>query len=125
MAAITVYYDGQCPLCGREVALYRRLVAPDAVCWRNLAVGPEVLREEDFDLTAALALLHVRDENGALQIGLDAHLLLWQRLPAWRHLAWALRRSDRARRLFERIYRLFTAHRPGLRRRQRQDHADD
>ncbi|MDL1869360.1 DUF393 domain-containing protein [Gammaproteobacteria bacterium PRO6] len=124
MAAITVYYDGQCPLCGREVALYRRLVAPAAVCWRNLADGPAVLRGEGFDLAAALALLHVRDASGALQVGLAAHLVLWERLPLLHHLARALRRHARARRCFERIYLWFTAHRPGLRRRRREGHAD-
>jgi predicted DCC family thiol-disulfide oxidoreductase YuxK len=116
MGAITVYYDGLCPLCGREVALYRRLVAPGTVVWRDLAGDPRVLRYEPFGMDAALALLHVRDADGALHVGLPAHLVLWERLPALRGLARGLRRCAFARRVFERFYLAFTARRPGLRR---------
>lgn len=116
MGAITVYYDGLCPVCGREVALYRRLVAPGAVVWRDLAGDPQMLRDESFGLAAALTLLHVRDGGGALHIGVPAHLVLWERLPLLRWLARGLRRSAWARSCFERLYRVFTARRPGLRR---------
>ncbi|MEO6688107.1 MAG: DCC1-like thiol-disulfide oxidoreductase family protein [Dokdonella sp.] len=118
MGAITVYYDGLCPVCGREVALYRRLVAPGTVVWRNLAGDPQALHYESFGLAAALTLLHVRDQNGALHIGLPAHLVLWERLPLLRWLARGLRHSTQARRMFERVYLNFTAVRPGLRRRE-------
>lgn len=118
MAAITVYYDGQCPVCGREVALYRRLVAAGAVDWRDLAGDPYVLQGEPFGLAAALGLLHVRDADGALHVGLPAHLVLWERLPGLRWLAAGLRRCAFARYLFERCYLAFTARRPGLRRRR-------
>lgn len=116
MAAITVYYDGLCPVCGREVAVYRRLAAPGAVVWRDLAGDPHVLQYEPFGLETALALLHVRDADGALHVGLPAHLVLWERLPGLRRLARGLRRCAFARHLFERLYLAFTARRPGLRR---------
>lgn len=123
MGAITVYYDGLCPVCGREVAMYRRLVAPDAVVWRNLAGDPHLLQNESFGLAAALTLLHVRDADGALHVGLPAHLVLWERLPLLRWLARGLRRSTWAHRVFERVYVTFTARRPGLRRRDGGSHA--
>lgn len=118
MAAITVYYDGLCPVCGREVAIYRRLVAPGAVLWRDLAGEPSALQGEPFGIEAALTLLHVRDADGELHVGLPAHLVLWERLPLLRWLARGLRGSACASRLFERFYLAFTARRPGLRRRR-------
>ncbi len=33
---LMVYYDGQCPVCRREIALYRRLDTAGAVAWRDL-----------------------------------------------------------------------------------------
>ena len=64
-----------------------------AVRWTDIA-PPGALDGEPFGLDAALALLHVRDGSGALRIGLDAHLLLWARLPGWRVLARTLKKSD-------------------------------
>jgi len=119
MAAIRVYFDGQCPICGREVAAYRRLVAAGSVDWKDLAEGSDVLRGESFTLDAALRLLHVRDESGTLHVGLPAHLVLWDRLPVLRWLARGLRNSAAARRAFECMYLWFTARRPDLRRRRR------
>lgn len=120
-APITVFFDGACPVCRREVALYRRLAAPGAVCWTDIA-PPDALRHETFGLDAALTLLHVRDGDGALRIGLDAHLLLWARLPGWRTLARVLVRSTPLRRVADAGYRWFTARRPGLVRRQAARH---
>ncbi len=30
---LTIYYDGICPLCRREIALYRRLCVADRLPW--------------------------------------------------------------------------------------------
>ena len=117
---ITVYFDGYCPVCRREVANYRRQAPQAAIVWRDLAGTDDVLADEDFDLAAALTLLHVRDGDGRLWRGLDAHLCLWAALPGWRLLVAPIRRLGWLRRALEATYRLFTRHRPGLRRRQRE-----
>jgi predicted DCC family thiol-disulfide oxidoreductase YuxK len=116
-APITVYFDGYCPVCSREVALYRRLDRHARIRWLDLAGPTDVLRDAGFSLTAALDLLHVRDVDGGLRIGLDAHLLMWERLPGLRWLAWAVRRHAGLRRVLEAAYRAFTRRRPGLTRR--------
>lgn len=117
---ITVFFDSYCPVCRREVASHRRR-APDApILWRDLATDPAALAGQDFGLDAALALLHVRDAQGQLHIGLAAHLQLWQRLPGWRHLAAVLQRHAWLQHPLETLYRLFTRHRPGLTRRRRE-----
>lgn len=114
---ITVYFDGYCPICSREVAGYRRLATRHPVDWRDLAGAEDVLAGESFDLTAALTLLHVRDGDGRLQRGLDAHLCLWAALPGWHRLVWPIRHVPGLRPLLQRVYLLFTRYRPGLRRR--------
>ena len=117
-SAITVYFDSQCPVCSREVALYRRLERRGRIAWRDLAGPGHLLRGEPFSLAAALELLHVKDGRGAVHVGLDAHLLMWQRLPVLKALAWALCRWPAARRPFEAMYIAFTKRRPGLVRRR-------
>ena len=110
---ITVFYDGQCPICSREVALYRRLTGPDKIAWLNLAGSQDLLSDQPFTLAQAMELLHVRDIDGTIRVGLDAHLLMWQRLPLLNILAAVLRQSDLLRRGFEATYLLFTRYRPG------------
>jgi predicted DCC family thiol-disulfide oxidoreductase YuxK len=116
---ITVFFDGYCPVCRREVAAYRRLAPAAAVVWRDIAQDAPTTAADGFDLAAALALLHVRDGDGRLRIGLDAHLCLWQHLPGWRLLVPPLQRLPGLRRGVDALYRLFTRYRPGLRRRER------
>lgn len=112
---ITVYYDGLCPVCSREVAVYQRLDRPRQLRWQNLATVADDL----LDLDAAYWLLHVRDAEGQLHVGFAAHLLMWQRLPGLRLLAWSLRRCRPCAVVAERVYLWLTARRPGLARRQR------
>ncbi|MEZ5463198.1 thiol-disulfide oxidoreductase DCC family protein [Dokdonella sp.] len=111
---ILVYYDGLCPVCSREVALYRQLNRCGGIRWQDLAEDTD----PSLDLDAAFRLLHVRDTGGFLHIGFDAHLLMWERLRGFRLLAWALRRCRPGRLVAESVYLWLTARRPGLRRRQ-------
>lgn len=119
-ATLTVFFDGHCPLCRREVAVYRRLAPTAAIRWHDIASDAPEAGRDGFDLDAALNLLHVRDADGALRIGLAAHLCLWQELPGWRYLVAPLQRCAMLYRLSDAAYRIFTRWRPGLRRRRRE-----
>ncbi len=107
-SSATVYYDGACPLCSREIGTYRRLRGADQLCWIDVSrqeapLGPGLTRE------AALARFHVRMADGALVSGGAAFVRLWGCLPGLRWLAaiaarppfsWAL---EPAYRLFLRL----------------------
>ena len=99
---ITVFYDGACPLCAREIGFYKRRDGADRVEWRDVSasatdeVGPGLSRDQ------ALARLHVLDSEGHLVSGGAAFARLWQALPGFRvlgrlfrypPLAWALERA--------------------------------
>lgn len=79
----TLYYDGACPVCSREIAMYRRQPGADAVRWVDVtccpteALGPGLTRE------AALARLHLRRADGSLVSGAAAFTTLWLNLPRW------------------------------------------
>ena len=66
---VAVYFDGDCPVCSREVAMYRRQPGADAVEWIDVAhcrpaeLGSGLTRE------AALARLHLRRPDGSLVSG--------------------------------------------------------
>ena len=84
---ITVFYDGKCGLCAREISYYRR-IAPDGIfAWLDVSESAEVLEREGVSLVQALQLLHVKDDAGRLHVGVDAFIVIWQSLRRWRLLA--------------------------------------
>ena len=111
---LTVWFDGACPLCTREIALMRRLdrarridfvdvAAPDASC----PIDPALL----------LARLHAR-EDGVLLDGAAAFGAMWRAIPLLRPLGliaripvvlsaleWAYVRFLRVRPALQRIMR--------------------
>ena len=115
--ALTVLYDGACPLCRREIGVYRGLqpLQPGSpVCFADvsntaLPLPAGTTREQ------LLARFHVQGRDGQLISGAQAFLALWAALPGWRWLALAGRLPG-ASWVMERMYRLFLRFRPTLQR---------
>lgn len=111
---VTVYYDGACPLCSREIAVYRRQAGADGICWVDVSRdAPEVLLPDGLTRSTALARFHVRSADGTLRSGAAAFLSLWHSLPRF---ARAARLLDRPvpRAILEFGYRLTLILRPAL-----------
>lgn len=111
---LTVLYDGACPLCRREIAVYRGLRSDTPLCFADVSDTAQPLpagttREQ------LLTRFHVRDTDGRLLSGAQAFLALWATLPGWRWLA-RVGRLPGAAWTMERVYRLFLRARPGLQR---------
>ncbi len=81
--AAVVYYDGACPVCAREIALYQRARGGDRIAWLDVSPLDAPACAFDLDRATALARLHVRDEAGHLHVGGAAFLVLWRALPSW------------------------------------------
>lgn len=118
--AVEVFFDGACPVCRREIALYQG-VAEDGVAWRD--VGAATPADDDaaaiartgLDQRALLKRFHVRRADGSIASGAAAFFALWRSIP---RLAWAGRLLDRQPfiALGEVAYRAFLAIRPLWRR---------
>lgn len=70
-----VYYDGACPVCSREIAMYKRGDAVPNEAFQDISTGPvpdDATREE------LLARFHVRLSNGQMVSGARAFLALWR-----------------------------------------------
>jgi predicted DCC family thiol-disulfide oxidoreductase YuxK len=111
---LTVLYDGACPLCRREIDVYRGLKSSTPVCFADVS-DPAATLPSGTTREQLLARFHVRGSDGQLLSGAEAFLALWATLPGWRWLAligrvpgmvWAM----------ERTYRLFLLVRPMLQR---------
>ena len=84
---ITVFYDGKCGLCSREIAYYRRIAPDGRFNWRDAARDPSALNDIGVTQADALMHLHAQDAQGRLRIGVDAFIAIWRELPWWRRLA--------------------------------------
>jgi predicted DCC family thiol-disulfide oxidoreductase YuxK len=75
---ITVYYDGGCPICRREIAFYQERTGEAAL---YCDVSHEAHPAPDLSQQAAMARFHVRLPDGQLRSGAAAFLALWQAIP--------------------------------------------
>lgn len=107
---LTVYYDGGCPLCSREIATYQSLPGAERLRWEDVAQADEQIAP-DLVRSDALARMHVRTANGQLVQGAHAFALMWQALPKTRWLG-RLAATRPALWVLEPAYRAFLKLRP-------------
>lgn len=106
----TVFFDGECPICRREIDFYRGRRGADRIDWVDVsrcdraALG-SLAREK------ALRQLHVRTADGSIVAGAAAFAVLWQHLPGYAWLGHVAARQP-ARALLDGAYRAFLRVRP-------------
>ncbi len=115
--ALTVLYDGSCPLCRREIGAYRTLTPLQPVAFADVGDPASALPELPAGTTREqlLARFHVRYADGRLDSGARAFLALWATLPGWRVLA-RLGALPGVPTVMELAYRAFLRVRPLLQR---------
>lgn len=114
---LTVYFDGSCPLCRREIAMYRRLPEATAIAWVDVSAGQDL--GGALSCAAAMARFHVRDPQGRLFSGAAAFSRMWRVFPGWRWLGYVSAWPPMSW-VFELAYCLFLPLRPSLQKWVRQ-----
>tara|TARA_B100002052_G_C15582314_1_gene462827 strand:+ start:272 stop:625 length:354 start_codon:yes stop_codon:yes gene_type:complete len=84
---ITVYYDGKCNICKKEINYYKKLPSKKSFNWCDIANYPEKINNKII-LNDALLYLHATDEKGRVYIGVEAFILIWKNLKNWKYLAY-------------------------------------
>lgn len=112
---VTVWFDGACPLCQREIALFRWLDgAALRIAFIDVA-APDAEASCPLDRADLLARFHAQETGRPIVSGAAAFAAMWRAIPLLSplgHLArlppllWAL----------ERLYRAFLRIRPRLQR---------
>ena len=111
MAQVTVWFDGACPLCRREISLMRRLDRSGRIRFVDASVPDGIC---PTDRAALLARFHA-EEYGRLYDGAAAFAAMWRAIPILRPLG-LLARNPLALALLEAAYRRFLRVRPLLQR---------
>ncbi len=83
-AKLTVFYDGSCPLCEREIAFYRRRKGAGRISWVDVSRSSENQVATGLSKDRALARFHVLTPNGTIVSGGMAFAKLWAALPSFR-----------------------------------------
>ncbi|MFO1323523.1 MAG: DUF393 domain-containing protein [Burkholderiales bacterium] len=107
----TVYFDGACPVCRREIAHYRRQRGSESMAWIDASSCDEAELGPGLDRSVVLSRFHVRNADGTLASGAAAFVAIWRRLPAFAWLA-ALASSRPVLALLEAGYSIFLRVRP-------------
>ena len=83
--SLQVMFDGSCPLCRREVGVYRNLTPTEPIVWVDVSDAlfslPAGIERAQF-----MRRFHVRTANGTMLSGAAAFVALWRTLPGWRWL---------------------------------------
>lgn len=103
---LSVWYDGDCPVCRQEVALYRRIDRDDLITWIDILALTDSELPADKVRADLLGRFHARQGNGPWHIGVDAFAAIWDQLPVLRRIAF-LFRTPGIRQLAKLAYRGF------------------
>lgn len=83
---LTVYYDGNCPLCRREIDFYRKRSGAEQIAWVNLATAPDEALPNNIDRETLEKRFHVTDRNDTVLSGASAFFAVWQAMPTFKLL---------------------------------------
>lgn len=111
MAEVEVWFDGDCPLCRREINLMRRLDRRGAIVFTDVATGQGSCPIDRADL---LARFHAR-EDGRMVSGAEAFAAMWRAIPVLAPFG-RMARNRTVLGLMERLYLAFLRVRPTLQR---------
>jgi demethoxyubiquinone hydroxylase (CLK1/Coq7/Cat5 family)/predicted DCC family thiol-disulfide oxidoreductase YuxK len=114
---LSVFFDGSCPMCVREVAVYRRQ-SPADILWNNLSQPGLSIPCDRLgyrpDPATLMQRFHVFSSEGRWLHGAPAFALLWARLGrSWRTLA-LIGRVPGGLWVMDTVYSLFLRARPRL-----------
>lgn len=109
---LTVWYDGSCPLCLREIAFMRKLDKRERIAFVD--VSENAPTNCPIDQSELLARFHAR-EDGKVLSGAAAFAAMWRAIPVLRPLG-LLARNQLVLGALERLYVVFLRYRPRLQR---------
>ena len=84
---ITIFYDGKCGLCSKEINYYRKIVPLDRIIWQDIMQSSKDLEIWGISRIEGLKQFHAIDNSGRVYRGIDAFVLIWRLLKGWCLLA--------------------------------------
>ena len=83
---ISVFFDGKCNLCSKEINYYQRIAPKNTFNWVDITKTPGELDRFEIKLSDGLRLMHVADSRGNIFTGVDAFIIMWKQIKYWKFL---------------------------------------
>ena len=114
---LTVYFDGACQVCSREISMYQKARGHEALRFVDIcATGFDAI-QEGLDPVEVHRSFHARASDGTLYRGVAAFIAIWETLPGFHWMARGAKVPG-VRPLMEAGYVVFTKIRPFLPRKK-------
>ena len=108
---VTMYHDGDCPLCKFEVDAMQKLDIKKAIRWVDITKEKDALDEAGITYHQAMARIHVQDDKQNMLTGVRGFLAVWEHLPYYRRVVPIIRRVPLLLPLMEAVYTVFAKYR--------------
>ena len=110
---ISIFYDGKCHLCSREIEGYRRRDRSNRLGFIDISSAGFNALEYGLDSLDVKKVLHVQRSDGTVVKGVDAFIEIWRTLEMFEWLALLVERYP-TRLIFQGAYAVFARLRPLL-----------
>ena len=82
--ALTVFFDGSCPICSKEINFYKMRAGADELSWVDVSDEEIPIPIQTRSREDLMARFHVLSSSGELVSGGAAFAELWASLPAFK-----------------------------------------
>ncbi len=83
MEKLTVLYDGNCPVCYKEILHYKKKDASGLLMCIDIAHPDFKIEDYGLDIDEVNLKLHAIDESGNVYTGIDTFIEIWKRIPGF------------------------------------------
>ncbi len=108
---VTMFHDGECPLCNFEVDAMQKLDTKNAIRWVDITKEESALDEAGISYQQAMARIHVQDESQNMLTGVRGFMIVWKHLPYYRRVVPVIQHVPMLLPLMEGVYTLFAKYR--------------
>lgn len=92
-ATLSIFYDGLCPLCSREMNHYKKISGSEKFLFVDITDINFDAVKEGLDPIQVHKVMHVKDAQGKIKTKVDAFIEIWENLPDYNWLAKAAKLS--------------------------------
>ena len=82
--SLTVFFDGSCPICSKEINFYKMRAGADELSWVDVSDDKIPIPIQTRSREELMARFHVLSSSGELVSGGAAFAELWASLPAFK-----------------------------------------
>ncbi len=77
-----MYYNSACPVCNSGIKRQKLKLKDQPIEWHDIHLNIDSRQDLDVDLEFARERLHLVDDDGEVQVGVDALIALGEKSPA-------------------------------------------